>query len=871
MSDPNAPLQEDVRLLGQVLGDTLKTQVGDSLYQKVEYIRSLSIQAHTDPMKHEQLIQEVKNLSSEDILGVVRAFSHFLNMANIAEAHHRIRRTRWHKLQSPDSPQRGSLKWIFDQLKSQGHSSQQMREAALSCKLELVLTAHPTDILRRTLIQKFNKIRNALHELDDPTLTPQEVEHYTDNLKREVESTWLTDEIRRTKPSPLDEANWGFNIIESSLWDAIPLYLREFDRVLVAHTGEPLPLEATPIRFGSWMGGDRDGNPFVTHDITEQVIMSARLHACTLYLKEFERISGSLSMAFASNELQDKVPGAKEPYRALLAPVIQLLKDTREWLDCAMSSKPLPNVDVLVHCDQLLRPLELCHRSLMTTGAHQVAKGPLSDVIRRVHCFGLSLVRLDVRQESSAHQALMDELFDMDPAFEDKAGWLDALCFHDHHFDVDKGRLSDMSLEVFKTFEMIAAQPEKSFGSYVISMATSKEDVLNVLALQKLVKVPKLLPIAPLFETLSDLNGAHQTMSELLGHKAYVKAFENRQEVMIGYSDSAKDAGILAANWAIYQAQESLVTLAKKQGVKLSLFHGRGGTVGRGGAPAYMAILSQPPGALEGRLRITEQGEVIRNKFGFVITSVRSMELYTSAILNGKGSHIPSPPPAWRAMMDKLAQRSKEHYQSMVHKSPTFFDYFLEATPVEEIGQLAIGSRPAKRGKSQGVKDLRAIPWIFAWMQNRLMVPAWLGVGQAIASLDEKEQALAIKAFEDWPFFSSLISMIEMVVAKADPLVATHYELELVDESLHPTGEKLRKEFSQTVLQVKHLSQSEKLLDDFATLRRSLDVRAPYVFPLNLLQTELLARKRQGKANELELDALLISITGIAAGMRNTG
>lgn len=878
IEDHNKPLSDNIKLLGEILGTILKEQVGESLYKVVEKIRKLAKDAHfNDPIQYDALIQTLQKLSSKEMHGVLRSFSHFLNLANIAENHHRIRRTHWYQLHHPDCAQKGSLQWIFEKLKGEV-SAKKIKQAVSAIQLELVLTAHPTEVLRRTLIQKFDIIHNALAELDRPDITHKHTETVLETLKREITSVWLTDEIRRKKPTPIDEAKWGLAIIENSLWDTVPKFLRELNQCLTTYTKSSLPIDAVPIRFGSWMGGDRDGNPNVTHKITREVCYLSRMYVADLYIKDLEQLAAQLSMHACNKQLRARVPHSNEPYRAIIGQLQAQMVQSRAWAKQAMTGNLMPEQGI-THIEQILEPLMLCYDSLQSIGAQVIAEGPLLDLIRKVHCFGLHGLKLDIRQEASCHRALVDQLLAQnhyDLLGDDPQARVELLLdIYDgkKSLTVNEQQLEPFLLEVWQTFKLIAEQPVGTFGSYVISMASEPADIIHVWMLQKIAHVPEPMPVVPLFETVDDLNRAGKTLDNLLQIKAYKQAVGSRQEVMIGYSDSAKDAGLIAAGWAIYQAQEALVEVAKQHKVQLTLFHGRGGTVGRGGAPAHMAILSQPPGAVEGSLRITEQGEVIRQKFGFPENAARTLELYTSAIMDAYCNPPPSPEQPWRDMMNKLSTTAKDKYRQHVYADKDFFSYFQAVTPINELGQLFIGSRPAKRGKRSGIEDLRAIPWIFAWMQNRLLVPAWLGTDEALANLSEQEHALLQDMMQSWPFFNSLLSLIEMVLAKASVMVATHYETRLAPEHLQEVGEHLRSQFDQTTKAVLQCLKSDRLLAHNTTLARSLDIRAPYVYPIHILQAECLLRARThpDKLDDFQRDALLVSISGIAAGLRNTG
>ena len=528
-----------------------------------------------------------------------------------------------------------------------------------------------------------------------------------------------------------------------------------------------------------------------------------------------------------------------------------------------------------MHGDELLEPLLRCHRSLHATGNGIIADGHLLDVIRRVHAFGLTLVRLDVRQDSARHTALLDAITRA-LGLGSYAEWSEPqrqefllrelvsprpLLPRDIELD-DEGR------EDLATFQAIAAIPRQSLGTYVITMARSASDVLAVALLQREAGVRELLRVVPLFETLSDLRAAGRTMATLLSLDAYRDAIGGRQEVMIGYSDSSKDAGRFAAAWELFQAQEQIVDACGQAGVALTLFHGRGGSVGRGGGPTYLAIRSQPPGSVQGRLRVTVQGEMIQAEFGLPGIALRTLEVYTTATLDATLAPSPAPREEWRRAMQLMAEASVRGYRQVVYETPQFVDYFRAATPEVELGDINIGSRPARRGGAKkGVESLRAIPWQFAWTQNRLLLPAWLGVDDALGAGDE---ALLAEMMKEWPFFRSTIELIEMVLAKAEARIAAYYDRLLVPDELREVGATLRARLAATIELVKRVTGHERLLENNRALRRSIDVRNPYVDPINVVQAEILRRLRQSPDDALR-EAFIVTVNGIAAGMRNTG
>jgi phosphoenolpyruvate carboxylase len=880
MSDnrSDAPLREDIRQLGGLLGSTIHEQSGAHVYETVEDIRSLAKSARAgDEAAARALEKRLGELPDELIVPVVRAFSQFLNLANIAEQHHRIRRSRAWVRDTRTGPLRGSLEEFFKRMDAAGNTGA-LHETIANLDIELVLTAHPTEVMRRSLLQKYNHIADLLGQGDRLDPTPEEIEEVHQALKREITAAWETDEIRRRRPAPQDEARWGLAVIEQTLWDVVPHFLRRLDRNLKRQTGEPLALDAAPIHFGSWMGGDRDGNPRVTASVTREVCLLNRWKAVELYENQVNELIEDLSLQCASDELRNWVGDAWEPYRTALKAVRDRLLATRHWLDARLAGRRPTDGLIYWRTEELREPLMICYRSLHESGAGMIAEGRLKDLLRRLSVFGLTLMRVDIRQESTRHTEALNALTEA-LGIGSYADWDEDERQRFLVRELDSRRPliprdfkgDEAVTEVLDTCRVIAEMGADSLGAYVISMASKPSDILAVKLLQKEAGVRSPLRVVPLFETLTDLQGAQACLDQLIGIDWYREHIDGVQEVMIGYSDSGKDASHLTAAWALYQTQEQLVESARRHGISLKLFHGRGGSIGRGGGPTHAAILSQPPGSVDGRLRVTEQGEVIQAKFGLPGIAERNLELYITAV--AEATLVPPNPPesGWREVMDQLAGRSCEVYRDMVRETPAFIDYFRHATPEHEISHLAIGSRPARRKPTQGVESLRAIPWIFAWTQTRLLLPAWLGAGSALAeSLEAGRRDTLHHMYESWPFFRAFIDMLEMVLAKSDPDVAAWYDARLVPESLHELGEGLRERHAETRQRVLEVSQHEHPLDDAPVVQRSVGLRNPYVDPLNLLQVELLDRVRHGHEEDLR-DALMICINGIAAGMRNTG
>ncbi len=878
-ADPHAPLRDDVRLLGTLLGETLKRQGGEALYLTVEQVRGLSKAARAgDPAAGRALGESLRALGAEDSLPVARAFSHFLALANIAEQHHRVRRRRDYQRDPAGRPQRGSLEEAIPRLLSAGVEPATLARAVRDLRIELVLTAHPTEVNRRTLLQKHNHIADLLSLLDHPDLTPRERQGLHESLYREITGLWRTDEVRRQKPTPVEEARAGLLVFEQTLWDAVPRTMRALDEVLLHKTGEPLPLDAAPIRFGSWMGGDRDGNPNVTPDVTRRVCLLARWMAADLYAREVDALRAELSLADCDEALREAVGDAAEPYRALLREVKLRLERTRDRADALMKGEPPPDGPHYEHPDELREPLMLCWRSLHATRAEAIAHGRLLDLLRRLACFGLTLTRLDVRQESDRHTEALDAVT-RHLGLGSYAEWTEdeRQAFLVRELEGRRPLVprdlpcSDAVRDVLDTFRVIAEQPPESLGAYVISMARQPSDVLAVELLQREAGVRRPLRVVPLFETLDDLQRAGDSVRQLLAVPWYRQRVHGAVEIMIGYSDSAKDAGLLTAAWALYQAQEAMAAACAEAGVHLTLFHGRGGSVGRGGGPTHAGILSQPPGTVRGALRITEQGEVIQAKYGLMGVALRNLELFVTATLESSLAPPEPPPPEWRAVMDRMAASAVDAYRGVVRGDPRFVPYFRATTPEQELGALKIGSRPARRRAGGGVETLRAIPWVFAWTQTRLMLPSWLGVGEALAqALAGPDRETLLHMARAWPFFRTTLELVEMVLAKAEPDIARQYEELLAPPEHASLGEELRARFQTTQRAVLEALGQEQLLENNPVLRRSISVRNPYVDPLNLIQAHLLSQVRES-GDERLFDPLMVTINGIAAGMRNTG
>ncbi|MDU1891482.1 MAG: phosphoenolpyruvate carboxylase [Dysgonomonas sp.] len=877
-SIPQSLMHNNIKLLGDLLGKTIGEAKGQDMVDLIETIRRLSKASHNGDLEaHKSLVKTLENLKDEEFLPVARSFNQFLNLTNTAEQYNSVSPHAQGAENPVDFPA------IYAKLKDANLSDKEIVDAIQNISIDLVLTAHPTEINRRSLINNLNQVDHCLAMLDHDDLADHHKVQIMKRLKQLIAQYWYTDEIRQNRPTPNEEAKWGYEVVENSLWAAVPTYIRELDEQLKNTIGYSFPVDARPIHFSSWMGGDRDGNPNVTAKVTKDVLLDSRKRAAKLFLSDIEVLVKELSMAACTTEFRDYIGNydVQEPYRELAKKLRSQLKATGIYLDMLIDGKhPDITEDVILHNEQLWNPLYECYKSLVACNMEIIANDKLLDTLRRIRCFGMTLTQLDIRQESTVHTEALGEitrylgLGDYETwSEEDKQAFLIKELNSKRPLVPNNWQPSPQTKELLDTCKVIAETPAGVIPTYVISMTRTPSDILAVYLLLKEAECPYTLPVTPLFETLNDLNNANDIMKQLFNISWYKGVIGNKQMIMIGYSDSAKDAGSLAAGWAQYRAQEALIKTCQDNAIALTLFHGRGGTVGRGGGPAKVALFSQPPGSLKDGLRVTEQGEMIRFKLGLPDLAIKTLSLYTDAILEANLLPPPAPKQEWRDLMDELAEISRNSYQGLVHQDPDFIPYFYQATPEAELARLPLGSRPAKRRPNGGVESLRAIPWIFGWTQNRLMLPAWLGAGEALQHAIDNGQIDVLKSmYKDWPFFGTRISMLEMVFAKADSRMSEYYDERLIEENLQKIGTKLRIQLESDIKTILRISQDEYLMEGLPDIAENIAMRNIYTNPLNLLQVELLHRTRKDESHSSELElALMITISGIAAGMRNTG
>ena len=885
---PTKLLREDVKYLGNILGKVIKIQEGQKFFDLVEKVRKLSKTNKKNPNQkklNSKLLSAIKNLNPKNTYKLTRAFSHFMNFMNLAELVDASRSLNEHENSQKKLKDNKNLfiEEIFEELfRKKNISNNRIYDLAKNLNIGIVLTAHPTEVKRRTLIQKYHKIIEILEQRELLKDYPSKLKILENQLFDELTIIWNTDDLKRTKPSPFDEARWGLAIIEDSLWDTIPKVYRKLNSIFVRNMNKNLPKNFNPIVFGSWMGGDRDGNPNVTAEVTRKVILLSRWEAAKLYEKALTKIIRSYSMEKCSKKILKKVGNSFEPYRIFLRPLRDKMRITHRLIEQHLvQKKPLDQKKLLSSREEILRPLRVVRESLEENQNENIASGDLLDLMRRAKCFGINLARLDIRQESSRHKQLISELVKAKynknySNFSEK----EKLNFLRLSINSKSKKIGNFQFrnkenkEVWSTFKTLSKEPPECLGAYIISMTTSASDILSVSFLQKEAEIKDKLRVVPLFETLNDLINAKSIMENLFSQNWYRKLINYNQEVMIGYSDSSKDAGKICASWHQYKAQEEIIKLGKKFKIKITFFHGRGGSPGRGGGPIQATLRSQPPNSVNGNIRITDQGEVIQQKYGYEPLANYNLCSYIGAVTEATLNPPPIPKKEWRNLIEKMSDISKNSYRKNINQSSDFIEYFKTVTPHKALGKLSIGSRPSKRKNVDNIQSLRAIPWVFAWTQIRLMLPAWLGSAEALRYSYIKEFRKILYDMEkNWPFFNSMLDMLDMVISKADPEISKIYEEFLGDKKLKRVGKKLRFQFD-TIKRLNKMIAPKEILKIRKQFRSAAIVRNIYSEVLNIIQPIVISKlkKNKNKKNKKDLeDALLTSIAGISAAMKNTG
>ena len=913
--DKDAPLREDIRLLGRLLGDTVRDQQGAAAFELIERIRQNSVRFHRDDdsAARRELEDLLDALSREQTIQVVRAFSYFSHLANIAEDQHHIRRSRAHLI-AGSTPREGSLAHAIEAVLGSGTADSAALMAFFdSALVSPVLTAHPTEVQRKSILNCETVIARLLDERDRMLLTPDEAEAALEALRRAVLTLWQTRMLRTAKLSVIDEITNGLSYFDTTFLRELPrLYAALEDRLAAASPALGGTELAPFLQVGSWIGGDRDGNPFVTAEVLDKALAMQATVVLEYYLNELHSLGSQLSMSqglvSASDALQalaERSPDTSahrrdEPYRRAVSGLYARLAATyRELLGTAPPRHAVASAEPYAAAAALAADLDTVHHSLVANGAAPLSRGRLRQLRRAAKVFGFHLAPIDLRQNSDVHERVVAELLEIarpgtDYRAQDEAGrcalLLEELATarplaspHVKYSEESEGELA-----IFHS----ARRAHLRYGTAAIQncIISKTDDVSDLLELAVLLKEAGLLRplenaldvnIVPLFETIEDLENAADVMERLFSlpiYRALLGARKHTQEVMLGYSDSNKDGGFLTSGWALYKAESELVTTFARHGVRLRLFHGRGGSVGRGGGPSYQAILAQPDGAVQGQIRLTEQGEVIGAKYGNPEVGRRNLEVLVAATLETSlrpAGNAPTPA-AFVDAMQALSDAAFTAYRGLVYETEGFERYFWESTVISEIAALNIGSRPASRKKSTAIEDLRAIPWVFSWSQCRVMLPGWYGFGSAVqvflAQHPAHGLALLQRMAREWSFFATLLSNMDMVLAKSDLAIASRYADLVKDVSLREAVfGRIRAEHQATVEVLLQITGQTELLEGNPLLKRSIRNRFPYLDPLNHVQVELLRRHREHGDDVRIRNGIHISINGIAAGLRNSG
>mgnify|MGYP001397361016 CR=1 FL=1 len=888
-------LREDVKRLGALVGEMLAEQVSPDFLAEVEALRIAAIRRREAGAPIEELSRRLDNLPLDRAELLVRAFASYFQAVNLAERVHRIRRRRDYQ-RLGQAPQPGGLEDSLRQLRDAGVAAATVAALLPRLRIEPVFTAHPTEAVRRALLEKESEVVRCLVEDIDRGLTPQERRADVERMRLALTASWQTDETPPEKPSVADEFEHVAFYLSDVLYRVLPVFHEVFEDALKTVYGDDVPPLPPVLGFGSWVGGDMDGNPNVGAATIAATLAGQRALVLANYRRDLARLGEVLSQSVGrvavspallrrSDEYARRLPKAAGKLKARHADMPYRRFAT--LISARLAATAQDKREGYADAGELLADLRLIETSLTAHRGEHAGGFAVRRLRRRAEAFGFHLATLDLRQESARHDAALSALLGDTrwPArpWAERAQRLRDLIAGTEPATAPQAGDATPVLEVFRTVaESLPRYGDRAFGPYIISMSRSAADALAVLALARIAgctdgqgAVP--LDVAPLFETVDDLQAAADTLRSLFADPVYrehLRERGDRQMVMLGYSDSAKDGGLVASRWALQQTQVQLTALAAEAGVRIAFFHGRGGSLSRGGGKTERAVIAAPRGSVDGFLRLTEQGEVIHRKYGIRAIALRNLEQMSGAVL--RASLRPRPPEpretAWRAMAATIAQTARAHYRGLVYDTPGFVEYFRAATPIDVIERLRIGSRPSKRGNAGGVSSLRAIPWVFAWSQNRCGLTAWLGVGTGLAqAIGQYGHAAVAEMARDWPFFATLVDDVEMVLAKSDLGIYERYS-QLAGDAHSEFFPGIAAEFMRTRDAILALKGTDRLLAGDFRLRQSIRLRNPYVDPISLLQVDLLARWRAaGRPEDALFHALVTTVNGIAAGVQNTG
>ncbi len=956
-AEKETPLRRDIRALGDALGRAIRQHSRPEVFETEEWLRlhcrrlrecyELLQSASGDEAA--RLREEIETLDAEithvvekcdlpTTIDVIRAFTVYFHLVNTAEQQHRIRRRKAHETFVDSTPQRGSLGALLDFFERNKMDAAAIQRLLKQLSIELVFTAHPTEATRRSLIIKSSRIAQLLEAYDHVAeMTPRERARWQRELESIVDLLWRIDAVVHVRLQPVDEIKMGLYYLEEILYSAVPELYNELEELLSQRYPQHQWSIPPFLRAGSWIGGDQDGNPYVGPDTLLQALHLQRAHVIEHYRASIEKLaqeySQSLKYSTITSALAESIerdaaamPGydrelgpqtAQEPYRRKLSFIWKRLGALVASSNAPDANSKLQAIETVSehsysHVDELLADLELLHASLQADGEHEVTQGRLMTLIRQVQVFGFHFAALDVRQHSERHASALAELLRVTGLVEEdyrelaeaeRVRVLENLLRDPRVLPRHELHVSAETAHILATFDAVSLARqdfgEKAVSCYIISMSRSLSDLLEVQFFCKEAGISG-LPIVPLFETIEDLRTCTDILASAFSNTlylSYLHTCHDQQQVMLGYSDSSKDGGILTSSWELYRAQLRLAALGEQHDINITLFHGRGGAIGRGGGPIYEAIRGQPPGTVNGRIRITEQGEMLSFKYGLPEIALRNLELVMAGVAESSipGAHLSfdNEMERWTGIMNNLSERAYSHYRGLIYETPDFLRFFEQATPILELGWLNLGSRPARRAKGRSIEELRAIPWVFSWMQSRYVLPSWYGVGSALeeyvaqkpGSLEELR-----RMYRKWPFLRAFLDNMQMTLSKADMHIARHYALLVEDEQLRQRlSTIILEEYERTRRMLLKIVGGRALLDTAPVLQRSIRLRNPYVDPLSHFQVTLLRRLRalggplmldesaQETASEQEREraqltyAVLLTINGIAAGLRNTG